>query len=108
MNKVKELREKLGIQQKDLAIQIGVSRPTVSEWEHQKKDPSGDRLFKLSQVFNVPAGVILGFESEEKEKANVTENDIKFALFNGLDGITDEDYEEVKRYARYIKIRKNL
>jgi len=108
MNKVKELRERMGIQQKELAIMVGISRPTVSEWEHQKKDPSGERLFKLSQIFGVSTGYILGFESGEKEKAPVTENDIKFALFNGLDGVTDEDYEEVKRYARYLKIRKNL
>lgn len=33
MNIIKELRKKAGIQQKELAIIIGVSRPTVSAWE---------------------------------------------------------------------------
>ena len=61
MNIVRELRLQAGMQQKDLAISAGVSRPTVSEWEHGKKDPSGDRLKKLSEIFGVDPGVILGY-----------------------------------------------
>lgn len=60
MNIVKELRKKKGIQQKELAISIGVSRPTVSEWESNKKDPSGERLKKLAEFFGVDELVILG------------------------------------------------
>ena len=59
MNRVKELRLRFGMQQKEIAIAIGVSRPTVSEWEHNKKDPTGDRLIKLSELFGVTTGVIL-------------------------------------------------
>lgn len=60
MNIVKELRKKKGIQQKELAISIGVSRPIVSEWESGKKDPSGERLRKLAEFFNVDELVVLG------------------------------------------------
>lgn len=60
MNIVKELRKKAGIQQKELAIIIGVSRPTVSEWESGKKDPSGERLKKLAEYFGVDQLKILG------------------------------------------------
>jgi transcriptional regulator with XRE-family HTH domain len=60
MNIVKELRKRVGIQQKELAIAIGVSRPTVSEWESGKKDPSGERLKKLAAFFQVDELVVLG------------------------------------------------
>lgn len=60
MNIVKELRKKKGIQQKELALEIGVSRPTVSEWESNKKDPSGERLKKLAEFFEVDELVVLG------------------------------------------------
>ena len=60
MNIVKELRKAAGIQQKELAIAIDVSRPTVSEWESGKKDPSGERLKKLAQYFNVDELTVLG------------------------------------------------
>ena len=62
MNAVKELRLRKGMQQKEIAMAIGVSRPTVSEWEHQKKDPTGDRLRKLAQFFDVSTAVILGLD----------------------------------------------
>ena len=60
MNIVRELRKKKGIQQKELAIAIGVSCPTVSAWESNKKDPSGERLKKLAKDFGVDELVILG------------------------------------------------
>ena len=60
MNIVKELRKAKDIQQKELAISIGVSRPIVSEWESGKKDPSGERLRKLADFFGVDELVILG------------------------------------------------
>ena len=83
MNRTKELRQRAGMQQKEVAIAIGVSRPTVSEWEHQKKDPSGDRLLKLAGLFDVSTGVILGLEpmpgnelSDEAQEITVSDNDI--------------------------------
>ena len=60
MNIVKDLRKKAGIQQKELAISIGVAQPTISEWESNKKDPSGDRLKKLAEFFGVDELMILG------------------------------------------------
>ena len=51
MNRVKELCDRKGILQKELAISIGVSRPTVSDWWNKKKDPRGERLTKLSDYF---------------------------------------------------------
>lgn len=60
MNLVRELRKMAGMQQKEVAIAVGVSRPTVSEWEPGKKDPSGERLMNLAKLFDVAPGVILG------------------------------------------------
>lgn len=60
MNIVRELRKKKGIQQKELALTLGVSQPTISDWEANKKDPSGDRLKRLANYFGVDELVILG------------------------------------------------
>ena len=60
MNIVKELRKKKGIQQKELAIVVGVAQPTISEWELNKKDPSGERLHRLAEYFGVDELVVLG------------------------------------------------
>lgn len=60
MNIIKALRKQKGIQQKDLAQIIGVSRPTVCDWEANRKDPKSDNLKKLAQYFEVDELVILG------------------------------------------------
>lgn len=60
MNIVRELRKKRGIQQKELAIEIGVSNATVSDWEHGRKNPSGERLRKLADFFGVTPDAVLG------------------------------------------------
>lgn len=64
MNIVRELRKKKGIQQKELAIAIGVSQPTISDWESNKTDPSGERLKKLAEYFAVDELFILGYGLE--------------------------------------------
>lgn len=97
MNIVRELRIRAGMQQKDLAISTGVSRPTVSEWEHNKKDPSGERLKRLSEIFDVDPGVILGFRqqgssiSEPKESPKTQESRI---ISECVDRMPPEDREK--------------
>lgn len=60
MNIVRELRIKKGIQQKELALELGISSAAVSNWENGKSDPSGERLKKLAEIFGVEEYVILG------------------------------------------------
>lgn len=93
MNIVKELRKKKGIQQKELAIEIGVSRPTVSEWESQKKDPSGDRLKSLAAFFGVDELVILGRGINGSGKAPITEE--ARIVSGGMDKLPKEQREQI-------------
>lgn len=60
MNIVRELRKRANLPQKELAAEVGVAVATVSDWETQKKDPSGARLKKLAEIFSVDPLVILG------------------------------------------------
>ena len=93
MNRVRELRMRAGMQQKELAIDLGIARPTVSEWEHQKKDPTGDRLLKLSEIFNVSTGVILGYEE--------IPNPVPVLFIdNGADNVDREIHEARERVRR--------
>lgn len=61
MNIVHDLRIKKGLQQKELALELGVSCAAVSNWEHQKSDPSGPRLRKLAEIFGVEENFVLGY-----------------------------------------------
>lgn len=53
MNNVKALRTRTGMQQKELAIRIGVKQPSVSDWEQQKSDPTAENVKKIAKLFGV-------------------------------------------------------
>lgn len=62
MNRIKELMERKGIQQKELAVQMRVSQASISDWANNKKNPSRENLKELSEIFQVSPAVILGYE----------------------------------------------
>jgi len=69
-----------------------------------------DRAVLISKYLDIPVSRILtGKDNSELEpaKASVTDEDIKFALFGGDGEITDAMYEEVKRFAAFIKQRED-
>lgn len=66
MLRVRELRESKGIQQKELAVDLGVSQPTVSDWESGRKVPSAKSMAKLADYFGVSVDYLLGRENEKE------------------------------------------
>ena len=95
MNIVKELRKKKGIQQKELALAVGVAQPTVSEWELNKKEPSGERLKKLAEYFGVDELVILGKGIVDLAKENdIPKTEEARILAKGIDKLPKEQREQ--------------
>ena len=58
--RVKELRIEKNWTQKDLADKLGYNTSAVSEWENRGKEPNYDTLIKISKIFNVSLGYLLG------------------------------------------------
>ena len=59
MNRVKELRLKNGLQQKDVAIALNIQQPSVSRWEQQKADPADENVTQLAELFHVDPSEIV-------------------------------------------------
>lgn len=101
MNNVLKLRKRAGLKQETVARAAGVARPTVSEWERQKKDPSGERLFKLADFFNVSTSVILGLAPLLDEAPEDLANEDK-ELWELREAIRqDPERKELLKLARY-------
>ena len=49
MNRISELRKKLGLTQTRLGEEIGVSQQTISKYENVDENISGDMLLALSK-----------------------------------------------------------
>ena len=52
-NRIKQLREREGIKQIDLASFLNVTQGTLSNWERGIHDPDNEILIILSKKFNV-------------------------------------------------------
>ena len=65
MNKFKELRNKYGYSQKELADILFVNQTAVSQWERGVTTPNKTSLSKLCEMFNVSADYILGMEERQ-------------------------------------------
>lgn len=61
-NKIKELREYLGISQQRLADLMGVLRPTISQIENGIRKICAEELIKLSEIFGVSVDSLLNLE----------------------------------------------
>lgn len=61
-NRIKELREYLGINQQRLADLMGVLRPTISQIENGTRKIYAEELIKLSEIFGVSVDSLLNLE----------------------------------------------
>ena len=79
----------------------GISQSTLSDWKNGRSVPKMDKMQKIADYFGVTVDYLLGAEKDPAPSGKVTDEDIKFALFDGAP-VTDAQYEEVKRFARFI------
>jgi transcriptional regulator with XRE-family HTH domain len=66
MPTIKQLREKHGLTQFQLAVKAGVTPSTVYSWERRRRKPTVDHLRKLAEVFDVSMESI-EFEAADDE-----------------------------------------
>ncbi len=101
--RIKQLRTSRNIKQFELAEKLCVSQSTVAGWESGARKPDVEMVSRISDVLGVTMDYLLGKEEEKPIKLKIDDNDLKFALFGDPHNITDEQFEEVKRFARYIE-----
>lgn len=59
---IKNLREKHGLSQIDLANILNVTQGAVSQWESGQSKPRADVLIKLSRILDCSIDELLGIE----------------------------------------------
>jgi putative transcriptional regulator len=64
--RIKDLREKSGLTQEQLANLVNVTRQTILFMEKGKYNPSLRLAYKISKVFNKPIEDVFSFEDEEE------------------------------------------
>ena len=96
MNCIRRLIELKNAPQKELAIFVGVSQPTVSEWIHGKKDPSGERLDKVAEFFGVDWRVVKCLAPIPSAGSNPSSNALRVPVLGTIPaGVPLEAIEDI-------------
>lgn len=66
-NRIKELRESLGLTQEQLGELVGVSRQAINSIETEKFEPSIWLAYDISKIFKCSIEDIFLFEESEKK-----------------------------------------
>ena len=103
---LKAARIKKGLTQEDVSNIMGVTRQTIQKYEAGVvTNIPCERLQIMAEIYDVSPADLMGWESPEEHRE---ENDIlKFALFGGADDITDAMIEEVRQFAKMVKLRED-
>lgn len=106
MNRLKELRQKKGLLQSDIAKIINKSDRAVGQYEREERDPSSETWIKLANYFNVTLDYLLGKSNFEH---NI--NQIDDILNETMIGMTKEEYlrlpeeqkKQIRDFALFVK-----
>lgn len=101
--RIDELCRKNKINVTALCRECSIPRASLSDYKMGRiKSLSASTLSKISEYFGVSVEYLMGGEAPSAD-----EETLKVALFGGDARVTDEMWNEVKRYAQYIKEREN-
>ena len=113
--RLKELRLKKGLTQKELAQKLNMQNTAISKYELNQRKPDTETLLEIANFFNVSVDYLLGNSDDrttlnpkedtpyEKISKLVKENEIKTlaAHFDGED-ITDDDVKAIKNFIEFV------
>ena len=124
-DRITEARKQKGLSQAELAKRSGLSQAGISYIEKGLRSPSTDTLELLASALGCSVSYLIGETNDPKaisqaysmaasldasadvQRSPASDDDLKFALFGSSKDITDAQFEEVKRFAQFIKERGN-
>lgn len=109
--KLKLLRTKLNLTQKEFADKLGVSQSSVNYWEKGQRIPSIEAAAKIADYFDITIESLL--DSDDKPVKQNPFNMLTGTYFNRNDGVADihfstDDYtinelNQIWQFAHFIK-----
>lgn len=99
-DRIEALCAQRGIRPGRVCSELGLSRGLMTDLKmDRKKTLNAETAAKIAAYFDVPVETLVTGQTRA-----ATDEELKFALFGGGE-VTDAQFEEVKRFARYIQER---
>lgn len=106
---LKQLRKERGLTQTELSKALGVSCSTISMYERGEREPATEMQEAIADYFNVSMDFLHGRSFAQRwgigshADDQINDEKLKVALFGGDSEVTDDMWDEVKRFAEFVK-----
>lgn len=110
--RIQAICESKGMTVSRMCLNIKLPKSMMSDLKAgRKKSFNTETLTKIAEYLDVSVDELLGTEKEkaltETGERVITDEELKFALWGGdAKDVTDEMFEEVKRFAEFVRNRK--
>ena len=94
--RIKELRKKAGLTQKELGEKLGVAYQTLAQWENDLRNPKIETLHRISAALNVPITELVGTADDLDNQITRHLQEAKQSLEEREEGLSD--FEKRKKW----------
>ena len=108
--RIKSLREDLGLNQKELSEKIGIGNVTISQYENGKRSPDPEVLRTIADFFDTTTDYLLGLSDDRhKRTSNASDIFVPETIAAHLDGaeLSETDIEDIARFIEFVKQKGN-
>lgn len=94
---IKQMREKLGMEQQELADKLNISNKTISSWECGRTEPKMGMIEQMCKVFGCEKTVLI----DGQEAQPIDEKVLAYA--NKLKLLSEKQLADVMQYIDFIE-----
>lgn len=105
--RIKELRNKKGWTQTDLANEIGLTYVQVGRYEKQKATPSSEVLQKIAVALDTTGDYLMNGSTGEQAHQQIKDKEL-LGLFAEIESLDSEDKKMVKLFLSALVTKRKL
>ena len=88
-DRLRKARQNAGIESRDMAIRLGVSRNTITNWEHDKTQPSLASLRVIADETGIDVAWLLDLDAAPSARVTRCIDQLEMHANSGLTGFVD-------------------
>ncbi len=107
MNRIKELRKELNLNQEQLGQMLNVKRAVISKYETGRVSLNAETLHKLCDVFKVSSDYIIGRTEQRQLNDEKSFSPQITSIVKSCSNLNEKELIKVIEYIDFLKIKKN-